>query len=295
MSVWIGMKCTTWNLENVPYWEAGGKYPDGGLRLHECKNPGIGYGGHGLCGKQYRPTLFRRQGAFLPADAFSPGSYERPALFAEAGHGFFHRVFVPAASVNREGRALLIEFALYVFAFLGRQSEYSQMSVSALRIFERLHYALGIGNVYSLSRGSQFDFEGVAYDVLWPAAGGYPFSPLLTEIVEELDVCLSSPFLGRGAPEFLALKNEFCGEYLRLCQLTSPPEPGVSGGYGGISFPRKRLLDKIEAMAPSLQLIPAAQNIIEILSRRPCGRNTPTLKIRPALCFKSQNPGGQPG
>ena len=29
----------------------------------------------------------------------------------------------------------------------------------------------------------------------------------------------------------------------------------------------KRLLDKIEAMAPSLQLIPAAQNIIEILSR----------------------------
>ena len=41
-------------------------------------------------------------------------------------HGFFHRVFVPAASVNREGRALLIEFALYVFAFLGRQSEYSQ-------------------------------------------------------------------------------------------------------------------------------------------------------------------------
>ena len=122
-------------------------------------------------------------------------------------HGFFHRVFVPAASVNREGRALLIEFALYVFAFLGRQSEYSQMSVSALRIFERLHYALGIGNVYSLSRGSQFDFEGVAYDVLWPAAGGYPFSPLLTEIVEELDVCLSSPFLGRGAPEFLALKT----------------------------------------------------------------------------------------
>ena len=67
----------------------GGKYPDGGLRLHECKNPGIGYGGHGLCGKQYRPTLFRRQGAFLPADAFSPGSYERPALFAEAGSRLF--------------------------------------------------------------------------------------------------------------------------------------------------------------------------------------------------------------
>lgn len=182
-------------------------------------------------------------------------------------HGFFHRVFVPAASVNQEGRALLIEFALYVFAFLSRQSEYSQMSVSALRIFERLHYALGIGNVYSLSRGSQFDFEGVTYDVLWPTAGDYPFSPLFTEIVDELDVCLSSPFLGRGAPEFLTLKNEFCGEYLRLCQLTAPQNRGYLGDMEESLSRCKKLLDTIEAMAPSLQLIPAAQNIIEVLSR----------------------------
>ena len=90
---------------------------------------------------------------------------------------------------------------------------------------------------------------------------------LYPKIVEELDVCLSSPFLGRGAPEFLALKNEFCGEYLRLCQLTVAPEPGISGGYEESLSRCKRLLDKIEAMAPSLQLIPAAQNIIEILSR----------------------------
>ena len=114
-------------------------------------------------------------------------------------HGFFHRVFVPAASVNREGRALLIEFALYVFAFLGRQSEYSQMSVSALRIFERLHYALGIGNVYSLSRGSQFDFEGVAYDVLWPAAGGYPFSRCLPRSWRSSTYAFPRPFRQRSA------------------------------------------------------------------------------------------------
>ena len=155
-------------------------------------------------------------------------------------HGFFHRVFVPAASVNREGRALLIEFALYVFAFLGRQSEYSQMSVSALRIFERLHYALGIGNVYSLSRGSQFDFEGVAYDVLWPAAGGYPFSPLLTEIVEEPR---RMPFLALFRQRSAGISG-FEKRILRRVPAAVPadvaPEPGVSGGYGGISFPLQK-------------------------------------------------------
>lgn len=181
--------------------------------------------------------------------------------------GYFHRFFVPAASVNREGRALLIEFALYVFAFLGRQSEYSHMSVGALRIFERLHYALGIDRVYSLGRGSQFDFEGVTYDVLWPAKGNYPFPQLFSETVEELDVCLSSPFAGRAASQFLSLKNEFCGEYLRLCQLTDPQERGYVTEMERSVARCKRLLDKIETLAADLRLLPAAQDVLEILSR----------------------------
>ena len=53
----------------------------------------------------------------------------------------------------------------------------------------------------------------------------------------------------------------------------------------------KRLLDKIEAMAPSLQLIPAAQNIIEILSRPAVREEYANAQKYGQHCVsKSQNP-----
>ena len=124
----------------------------------------------------------------------------------EAAPYFFDRIYLPATPVDSQGRALLLEIAVYIFTFWGRKSEYFQTSIVPLRIFENLRRIVGSEAVYTLGRGSTFLFDDVEYDVLWPAWEHYPFSETLIDIVEELDVCLSSPYSGRKAAKFLRLK-----------------------------------------------------------------------------------------
>ena len=180
---------------------------------------------------------------------------------------YFQRVLLPWAPADRRGRPLLLEFALYVFAFLGRQTDCSQMSVSALRIFERLRVILGMDAVYTLGAGESFFFDGVYYDVLWPKAQHYPFSPLFVDAVEDLDVCLSSPYIGKCAPLFLELKQLFCREYLRCCALCAPSQRASAERIGASVDRLKELLDELEELSDSLRLLPASQDIAEILSR----------------------------
>lgn len=180
---------------------------------------------------------------------------------------YFNTILLPAPPVNAQGRALLLEFALYVFTFLGRQSEYAQMSVSALRIFERLQGIVGMGAFFTVGKGDTFTFDKVQYDVLWPAREMYPFSALFTDVLEELDVCLSSPFLGENAPRFLSLKKQFCEEYVHCSTLCA-----VGGEMDFEEAERSigrltDLLDKIEELSDSLQCLPTAPDIAEILSR----------------------------
>lgn len=181
--------------------------------------------------------------------------------------GYFQRIYLPMTPVDSRGRALLIEFAVYVFAFLGRQSEYSQMSVGALRIFERLHGILGADAIVTVGRGSAFSFDGVDYDVLWPSVENYPFSSLFTDIVEELDVCLSSPFLGKNAPAFLELKRKFADEYIACCKLLSGENRGEIIDIEASIERMAGTLDAIEELIDSLLFLPAAQDILEILDR----------------------------
>lgn len=181
---------------------------------------------------------------------------------------YFDRIYLPAAPINEQGRALLLEFAIYVFVFLGRQSEYSQMSISALRIFERLGQLAGTETIYTLGRGSSFDFGEVQYDVLWPDWECYPFPHMLEDVVEQLDVCLSSPFLGGSAPEFLQIKQEFCEEYVRCCDLCSEEHRGqlveIDESIGRL----KKNLDRLEELSDSLLRLPPAQDVVELLSRQ---------------------------
>jgi glyoxylase-like metal-dependent hydrolase (beta-lactamase superfamily II) len=107
---------------------------------------------------------------------------------------YFHRIFLPVSPADRYGRPLLIEFALYVFAFLGGQSDYARMSISALRIFEKLRGICGTDSLFTLARGASFRFDDSDYDVLWPPAEEYSFPELFASAVDDLDVCLSSPF-----------------------------------------------------------------------------------------------------
>ncbi|HIS68059.1 MAG TPA: MBL fold metallo-hydrolase [Candidatus Gallacutalibacter stercoravium] len=179
---------------------------------------------------------------------------------------YFDTILLPAAPANVKGRALLLEFAIYVFAFLGRQSEYSQMSVSALRIFERLRAITGQGAVSTVGRGDAFSFDGVTYDVLWPKREEYPYSGLFTDTVEQLDVCLSSPFLGENAPLFLRLKKEFCAEYLRCCTLCAIGRKRDAQAVEASINKLRCLLDEIEELSTSLLLLPTAPDVVDILN-----------------------------
>ncbi len=173
---------------------------------------------------------------------------------------YFNRIFLPAASCDRRGRPLLVEFALFVYVFLNRQSDFSQGNVSALKIFERTAKIAGSDRIFALKAGDSFLFDGVTYDVLWPAAEDFPFSDLFAEAVENLNICLSSPFLPAITGQFMRLKERFCNAYVAACK-TAPLEQANIDRTAGI-------LEEIEQLIPQLLLLPAAADIAEILSRQ---------------------------
>lgn len=177
----------------------------------------------------------------------------------DANPDYFNRIFLPAAPCDKRGTPLLLEFALFVYAFLNRQSDYSQVNVSALKIFDRTAKLAGAGRIFTLKAGDSFVFDGVTYDVLWPVAEDFPFSDLFSSAVEDLNVCLSSPFLPESAREFMRLKGQFCAAYLACCKTAPLQQENIDR----IST----ILNEIEALIPQLSLLPAAADIAEILSR----------------------------
>jgi hypothetical protein len=178
----------------------------------------------------------------------------------EGSPNYFNRVFLPASPCDKRGRPLLLEFALFVYVFLNRQSDFSQGNVSSLKLFEQVSKKAGADRIYALKAGDSFLFDGVTYDILWPAAEDFPFSDLFADAVEEMNICLSSPFLPEYAGEFMRLKEQFCGAYLACCETAPLKQENIDR----ISA----VLSQIDALASQLLLLPAAQDIAEILSRQ---------------------------
>lgn len=172
---------------------------------------------------------------------------------------YFSQIYLPANPCDRLGRALLLEFALFVFVFQRDQTDYARANVASLRLFERAANAAGPETVRGLGAGDSFSFDGVTYDVLWPRREDYPFSELFSGIVEELNVLLSSPFLPECAQRFLALKNEFCRA---CCAVSSGRVPDAEAVAKAAV-----LLAKIDDLAPELGLLPPAPDVRELLSR----------------------------
>ena len=75
-----------------------------------------------------------------------------------------------------------------------------------------------------------------------------------------------SVFKAEGRRNFVPEKPVLWGIF-EAVPIDGSSKAGLSGDMEETLAKCKALLDKIEAMAPSLQLILAAQNIIEILSR----------------------------
>lgn len=209
------------------------------------------------------PSILRRY-SDCTARSFLLTHYHRDHLcgfrqMLEANPEYFGRIFLPATPCDRLGRPLLLEFALFVYAFLSRQTDYSQVNVSALKIFDRTAKIAGAGRIYALKAGDSFEFDGVTYDVLWPAVEDFPFSDLFAEAVENMNICLSSPFLPQCARDFMRLKDEFCAAYRACCETAPLQQENIDR--------MTALLNAIEDLIPQVQLLPSAPDITEILSQ----------------------------
>lgn len=180
---------------------------------------------------------------------------------------YFSRIYLPYSPQDRRGNPLLLEFALFVYVFLSRQTNYSQMNVSALKIFDRMASVTGCDCIYTLKADDTFSFDGITYDVLWPQQEEYPFNEMFSSIVEDLNVCLSSPFLGSQAGEFLQLKERFGQEYLACCKAfreqNRAPLPVREQAVANLTS----IMEQIDAIIPELNLLPTVPDIVEILNR----------------------------
>ena len=63
---------------------------------------------------------------------------------------YFNQIFLPASPCDHLGRALLLEFALFVFVFLRDQTDYSRANIASLRLYERAARASTIAVVSEL-------------------------------------------------------------------------------------------------------------------------------------------------
>ena len=209
------------------------------------------------------PTLLELYGN-CPERSFLLTHFHRDHLcglmqILSARPGWFQRIFLPAQPCDRYGSPLLLEFALFVYSFLGRQTDYAIVNVSSLKILERAVQLTPAAQVVPVGQGDCFGFDGVAYDVLWPPRRDCVFSDLFAGAVEEMNVCLSSPFLPECARQFLALKNAFCQAYLACC---------AGGPLDALRVAEcSRLLAEIDALLPAVNLLPSAPDIQEILNR----------------------------
>ncbi len=212
----------------------------------------------------YVESGIRRRYADCASRSFLLTHYHRDHLcgfrqLLDADPAYFGRIFFPASPCDGRGRPLLLEFALFVYAFLSRLTDYSQVNVSALKIFERTAKETGADRLFALKAGDSFEFDGVAYDVLWPVQTDFPFSGIFADAVEQMNICLSSPFLPQVAHDFMRLKEEFCAAYTACCATAPLRQENIDRVSS--------ILNSIEQLIPQLALLPAAQDIAEILTR----------------------------
>lgn len=175
----------------------------------------------------------------------------------EKDSAYFDRIYLPVAPRNAAGQALLLEFALFVFAFMGHSSYYSQGNISALKIFNRLAKQTGAERLFPIGAEDCFVFDGVSYEVLWPEKEAYPFSELFTSVVEDLNICVSSPYLPESARIFMDLKEQFCKAYMDLCKNAPVKEEKLQR--------LSRLLARLELLIPQLNTLPCTPDILQIL------------------------------
>ncbi len=132
---------------------------------------------------------------------------------------YFNKIYIPYPSINADGKALLLEIAIYAFVFLKRQTACASMSTSALFIFNFLSKNSGRASICPLKKGDSFEFSGIKYNVLNPNGDSFSFLEEFTSILARLDDILLSSKESSIANRFLNMKKTFCEEYVNCSNL----------------------------------------------------------------------------
>lgn len=167
--------------------------------------------------------------------------------------GYFDRLFLPVSPAGRDGRLVLLEFALYVHTFVGRMTEYCHLNTGVLRLFQRVARSAGAERILPVRAGDSFSFCGGEYEILWPPESGFPFSRELSGRIARWDAMLADPGLPPAAREFLAKKMEFSSAYAACCRPGPPEEQALRAAEG--------ILRQTEALVPELCRLACARAI----------------------------------
>lgn len=131
--------------------------------------------------------------------------------------GYFSRIYLPYIPLE-EGtlQSPVLDFAVMTSGILPYQTACRHVNLSCLGIFDLLKEDLE--NVYILSSGDSFYFDGDTYEVLSPVREGFRYNPRLMKITAAMEACCTE--------EFLQTKLQFSELYYRCLNAFSVKNRG---------------------------------------------------------------------
>lgn len=179
---------------------------------------------------------------------------------------YFDNIYLPYPALDENNRALLLEAAIYAFAFLKRQQICANMSINALFIFDFLKKNSCANKIFPLKRDDIFEFSGVNYKVLTPFFDYFPFSRAFSDIIESLDAILKDSSQTELVNEFFYLRNLFCEEYVNCCDLCRECK-SFSNEYIGESIEKLNFyMAELNNLSKKLIYSDVASEILSILN-----------------------------